>query len=364
MKNLPETSPPPLLSLVGVEVRYGAVVAVTGVDLEIQEPCLLALLGPSGCGKTSLLRAIAGFEVPTAGTLRIDGVVVADGQHWVPAERRHVGMVFQQGALFPHLRVWDNVLYGVEGHPDGEDRAREALALVGLGDLGGRYPDELSGGQQQRVALARALAPSPKMVLLDEPFANLDAGLRVRVREEVRGILQAAGTAAVLVTHDQEEALSIADRVAVMHDGRILQVGSPETIYHSPATLAVASFLGDGQLVACSVEGGRAHCVYGTAVTDAPDGDGNLFVRPEDLVIRPATVDPPRNPPEDGLLGRVQGRTFFGHDLLTMVEFPDGAVVPVRQLSSAGALPGAPVRVGLRSKAFPVFGAGATIPAS
>jgi iron(III) transport system ATP-binding protein len=233
------------------------------------------------------------------------------------------------------------------------------LDLVGLADLAGRYPDELSGGQQQRVALARALAPSPRIVLLDEPFANLDAALRLRVREEVRQILHTAGTAAILVTHDQEEALSIADRVAVMKDGRILQIGPPEEIYHTPATPEVAAFVGDGRLVPCSVKGGRVRCPYGTAITEAPDGEGRLFLRPEDLVLHPAGAA--AEAAEDGLLGRVKRRTFFGHDLLTEVEFPDGDLIQVRRLSSAdtdsapGAHLGSRVRVGLRPKVFPVF---------
>ena len=183
-------------------------------------------------------------------------------------------MVFQDGALFPHLTVRRNVEYGVEATPQGSERAAQALELVGLEDRAERYPDELSGGERQRVALARALAPSPRLLLLDEPFANLDAGLRLRVREDVRAIIDRARTTAVLVTHDQEEALSLADRLAVMEAGRILQQGPPEEVYRSPASLPVARFLSGGQLFACHIASGRARCVLGETGTRAAAGSG------------------------------------------------------------------------------------------
>ncbi|MDY7093437.1 MAG: ABC transporter ATP-binding protein [Acidobacteriota bacterium] len=336
----------PILRIEDLWVRYGDTVAVAGAHLEVPERCLLALVGASGCGKTSLLRAIAGFEPLSSGRIEIEGRVVADDITWVPPERRRVGMVFQQGALFPHLTVQQNVLYGLSRRE--QARAQEVLQLVRLEHLAERFPDELSGGQQQRVALARALAPAPEMVLLDEPFANLDAALRQRLREEVRSILEAAGTTAVLVTHDQEEALSVADRVAVMADGRILQEGPPERIYHHPETLAVARFLGDGQLVPCTVSGGVVRSSFGTAFSDAPDGPGRLFVRPEDLLVMPAGHD-------QGLPGEVVRRRFFGHDLLSEIHLENGEHVHVRQLSSASSTTGTAVRVRLREKAFRVF---------
>ena len=343
-----------MVRLSGVEVRYDDQVAVAGADLEVARGDLLALLGASGCGKTSLLRAIAGFERPSAGQVEIDGVPVAGPRVWVRPEKRQVGMVFQHGALFPHLTVAANVAYGVKKRRDADERVRDALARVGLAELGHRYPDELSGGQQQRVALARALAPQPKVVLLDEPFANLDATLRGSVRDQVREVLEGAGITAILVTHDQEEALSFADRVAVMALGRILQVASPEQLYHHPANPAVAHFLGEGDLVPCTVTAGRLYCAYGTAVTQAEDGGGKVFIRPEDLTLH-HTLCPPSAEKPHGLTGKVVGQRFFGHDLLTVVQLADGTQVHVRQLSSACTLPGTPVEVQLRPKHYPVF---------
>ena len=221
----------PALRVRGLEKRYGDVEVLRGIDLDVERGEFLALLGPSGCGKTTALRVVAGFERPHAGSIEIGGDRVYDatasGGRWVPPEGRRVGMVFQDYALFPHLSVARNIAFGLPRNAaNREARVTSALATVGLAGLGDRTPDQLSGGQQQRVALARALAPEPEVILLDEPFSNLDADLRASVREEVRQILREAGMTAVLVTHDQEEALSIADRVAVMLDGKIVQVGS------------------------------------------------------------------------------------------------------------------------------------------
>lgn len=341
----------PVVEVRDLTVRYGGVVAVDRVSLEVERGSLTALVGESGCGKTTLLRAIAGFEEPVAGEVRLDGALVAGAGDWVAPEKRQVGMVFQEGALFPHLTVRKNVLYGLAGHQDAAERARSALELVGLADLGDRYPDELSGGQQQRVALARALAPSPRVVLLDEPFANLDAALRQRVRQEVRAILERAGATGVLVTHDQEEALSVADTVAVMQAGRILQVGSPEEVYQNPSSVAVARFLGDGQLVPCQIDGGAARSVFGRARTDAPDGKALILVRPEDLVIMPPGF-------HQGLAATVVDRRFFGHDLLQQVELETGEQIAVRLLSSTTFVVGDRVRLVLRPRRLPVFAAG------
>jgi iron(III) transport system ATP-binding protein len=357
-------SAPPVVEVRGLSVRYGARVAVDGVDLAVPGGGITALLGPSGCGKTSLLRAIAGFEAPAAGEVAIAGRVVAGPGRWVPPEKRRVAMVFQEGALFPHLTVRGNVLYGLprRGLLGGAacarrraGRARSALELVGMADLAGRYPDQLSGGQQQRVALARALAPEPSLVLLDEPFANLDATLRQRVRAEVRAILQAAGATAVLVTHDQEEALSVADTVAVMHGGRILQVGAPEEVYRRPASAAVARFIGDGQLVDCVVERGVARSVFGRAPAGGAgaDGPGLLLVRPEDLTVMPECF----YDGHEGVPGEVVARTFYGHDLVDEVRLlgDGGEVVRVRSLAGPGHAPGERVRLLLRHHELPVF---------
>ena len=324
----------------GLRRAYGAVVAVDGVDLDVRRGELLAVLGPSGCGKTTLLRLIAGFERPDAGTISVDGRVVADGGRFVPPERRRVGIVVQDHALFPHLTVAANVAYGLMGRrrdPERGKRVAEVLELVGLSHLGERYPGELSGGQQQRVAIARALAPRPGVVLLDEPFANLDAALRARIRSEVAEILRAAGATVVLVTHDQEEALSLADRVAVMDAGRVVQVGEPAEVYRRPADAFVARFVGDAALVAGTCDG--------TAV-DTPFG--RLRVTPETrvegpvvAVVRPEAV---RLTPVPEGTGEVVAATYFGHDQLVEVAV-DGVVVQARLGTERLFAPGDRVRV-------------------
>ena len=337
-----------MLEIRDLVVRYGDVVAVEDASLDARRNAITALVGPSGCGKTSLLRAIAGFEAPAQGTVTIAGRTVAGNGRWVPPERRAVGMVFQEGALFPHVTVRQNVGFGLKGRPDADSRARAALDLVGLAELGERYPDELSGGQQQRVGLARALAPSPEIVLLDEPFANLDAALRQRVREEVSAILREAGTTAVVVTHDQEEALSIADRLAIMERGRILQSGRPEEVYARPSSEAVAEFIGDGQLLPCDVANARVKSTLGSADCTAVDGPGLLLVRPEDLVIVPDSS-------ERGVPGEVVRRRFFGHDRLHEVRLGGGDLVSVRCLGSDDRAKGSKVRLALRRKTYRLF---------
>ena len=332
-----------------LEVRYGATVAVDSVSLRVRSHEITALVGPSGCGKTSLLRAVAGFETPTRGTVRIDGQLVAGNGSCVAPEHRQVGMVFQEGALFPHLNVRDNVRYGVQRRADGEDRAAAAVELVGLQELLDRYPQELSGGQQQLVALARALAPAPKLVLLDEPFANLDASLRSRLRDEVRAILGAARMTAVLVTHDQDEALSIGDRLAVMSRGRLLQAGLPREVYDDPASVEVAEFIGSGQLFDGTVANGNLQTVFGKLRTGAPDGPARLLLRAEDLRVLPETA-------AEGVPGRVVRRRFHGHDQLHEVVLGDGRRVQVRRLTSEAGSE-ARVRLVLRPKTYRVFSA-------
>jgi iron(III) transport system ATP-binding protein len=361
---------PPVVEIAGLTVRYGATVAVDAVALAVPEGELTVLVGASGCGKTSLLRAVAGFETPAAGTMTIDGRVVAGPGAWVPPERRRVAMVFQDGALFPHQTVEGNVLYGLGGVPRRErrERARQALELVGMADLGDRFPDQLSGGQQQRVALARALAPAPRLVLLDEPFASLDAALRVRLREEVRQILAAAGATALMVTHDQAEALSVADHLVVMAAGRILQAGRPDEVYRRPATPGVATFLGEGQLVPCRAAGGRLTSPLGDlAAPPGLAGDGHLLVRPEDLALLPAAGGPGATHAAPGCTGRVVRRQFFGHDLLDEVEVaaPGGEALrlQVRLLSSVDHPVGAAVRLVLRPNQYRFFPASPGAPA-
>lgn len=267
--------------------------ALRGIDLEVAEGTLLAVLGPSGCGKTTLLRCIAGFERPDAGTIRLAGDIVSGPGVDTPPERRRVGIVPQEGALFPHLDVAGNIAFGLRGLPRGEISARvEALLeLVGLPGLGRRRPDQLSGGQQQRVALARALAPRPSVVLLDEPFAALDASLRSSVRAEVADVLRSTRTTAMLVTHDQDEALEMADEVAVLRDGAIVQSAPPAELYRRPVDVATARFVGEVVILPGEARHGMVECSLGTlvAVSSASDGDvptGRVttLVRPEQIV--------------------------------------------------------------------------------
>ena len=282
--------------LQGVTKSFGEVRAVDGVDLAVPHGAICALLGPSGCGKTTLLRLVAGFERPDAGAIRIGSEEVAGPAKDVPAERRHVGMVFQDYALFPHLDVAANVGYGLD-RVGRADRVAEVLALVGLEGLGNRHVHGMSGGQQQRVALARALAPEPRVILLDEPFSNLDAGLRDRLRREMREILGRAGVTALFVTHDQDEALSIADTVAVMRDGRIMQRGTPEEVYTRPSTGWVADFLGEALRFRGASRAGRVEFELATLPIDPGfEGPVEVLVRPESIGLTSGARPPTKMP--------------------------------------------------------------------
>jgi iron(III) transport system ATP-binding protein len=314
----------------GLAKRYGDVVAVDDANLAVRSGEVLALLGPSGCGKTTTLRLIAGFERPDRGTVHLAGDVVAGGDTFVPAERRRVGVVFQEFALFPHLSVRANIGYGVRDRSERASRVDEMLDLVGLAGLGARKPHELSGGQQQRIALARALAPRPALVLLDEPFSNLDAALRAQVRGEVRAILHDAGATAVVVTHDQEEALSLADRVAVMRSGRILQVDTPHAVYDTPTDLFVATFVGDAAVLPGRVNGrgDRIDTAIGalTLGRSLPTGAYDVVLRPETVRVTSGHG----GTGGDGGDGVVHEVSFFGHDQLVTVVLPDGHVLRAR----------------------------------
>jgi iron(III) transport system ATP-binding protein len=237
-----------LLELSNISYAYGAHQVVSGLSLQLARGQIGCLLGPSGCGKTTVLRCIAGFEHVSGGAIRLDNEVISSPDVHVPAERRRIGMVFQDYALFPHLTVADNVAFGLRGASAREKEARvnELLLTVGLAGHGFRHPHELSGGQQQRVALARALAPRPRLLLLDEPFSNLDVDLRERLALEVRSILRAEGTTAILVTHDQNEAFALADQIGIMHEGRLQQWDTAYNLYHTPSNRFVADFVGQG----------------------------------------------------------------------------------------------------------------------
>jgi len=292
----------------------GAAPAVDGVSFEVRDNELLALVGPSGCGKTTTLRIVAGLERPDAGRVVINGVVVEDAGVHLPPEKRPVGLVFQEMAVFPHLSVIQNVMFGLHRLPKAERqrRALEVLDMVGMTDLADRKPHGLSGGQQQRVALARSLAPAPPIILLDEPFSHLDAGLRSEARLEIKSLLRRSGTAALLVTHDQEEALSFADRVGVMRDGHLCQIDTPAQVYQRPTCAFVAQFLGETNLLEARAEGSRAHTALGAVDLTAPaHGTVLVSIRPEHLRLVP--------PVAGKAVGRVLDRHFKGHDLTFIV---------------------------------------------
>ena len=342
---------PAALSVCGLTKHFGAIPVVEDLSFEAAQGEFVALLGPSGCGKTTTLRMIAGLESQDSGVITIAGTTVADGVVYMPAERRRVGMVFQDYALFPHMSVGKNVGYGLGRSKTTSKRVEEVLRMVGLLAQENRAPSQLSGGQQQRVALARALAPAPDLVLLDEPFSNLDLKLRVQVRREVRSILAEAGTTAILVTHDQEEALSLADRIVVMNRGRLEQVGSPEELYHRPSSRFVADFIGDAQFLPGEAKDRHAH----TPIGDVPLV--NEAHGPVEVLVRPEHIRLDRTRPEtSGLYGHVVSREYFGHDQLLTVGLDHGNTVVARLGAYSGIRPGDEVWVSVRGAmmAFPV----------
>jgi iron(III) transport system ATP-binding protein len=317
------TLSPPLLRVERVSHAFGPQCVLDAVDLALGAGEIAALLGPSGCGKTTLLRLVAGFEALQHGTIHLNGRVVSDAGHRVPPERRQLGMVFQDFALFPHLTVAGNIAFGLGAmaRADRAVRVDALLDLVGLPGAGSRYPHELSGGQQQRVALARALAPRPPLVLLDEPFSSLDVGLREQLAAEVRDVLRHEGAGAILVTHDQHEAFAFADRVGVMDAGRLAQWDTPFALFHHPATRFVAGFVGEGTFVRGIAGPDGVRTALGIAACDASPRHGavDVLVRPEDLVVDAAA--PCR--------GRLTARRFRGAVQLFTVELPGGEPVLV-----------------------------------
>lgn len=332
--------------------------AVQKVTLTLDQGDILGLLGPSGCGKTTLLRMIAGFEQPQAGTIKIAEQVVASPDCWLPPEQRDVGMVFQDYALFPHLSVEKNVAFGLQSRnkkssSEVKQRVAEAIALVGLSGLGERYPHELSGGQQQRVALARALAPRPALVLLDEPLSNLDVQVRHRLRQELREIIKAAGTSAIFVTHDQEEALSISDWVAVMRSGCLEQCGTPEEIYQQPASRFVAEFVTQANFIPAQRRGDVWETELGCFAINSNviNGNGNnleqveLMVRQEDFILQPDEDAPVI----------IRDRQFLGRELHYCLQVPSGRELVARTKAGAALSIGMRVQVSVANDALQVF---------
>lgn len=319
----------PVVELADVTKRFGEVVAVDGVTLELIQGETVSILGPSGCGKTTLLRLIAGFERVDAGEVRIEGRPVSLVNSHVQPENRNVGMVFQDYALFPHLTVGQNVSFGLGklSREEGRRRLSEVLELVRLGDLEDRYPHELSGGQQQRVALARTLAPKPVTLLLDEPFSNLDANMRVEMRQEVDAILRESGSTTVFVTHDREEAFAMADRVGVMQHGRMEQTDTPDALYHEPATPFVAQASGICDFLPGTMSNGRAVTELGALLIASTNGDlgtdwaVDVLVRLDDFQLTPD--------PEGKSV--VVSREFRGDEILLVVRMPSGATLRCRR---------------------------------
>jgi putative spermidine/putrescine transport system ATP-binding protein len=350
LRGLPSTSDNMLLAEAGSGTRvqfrgvvkdYGATRVLHGVDLDIAPGEFVSLLGPSGCGKTTALRVLAGLERATGGAVLLAGQDVSG----VPTNKRDIGMVFQSYSLFPHLRVLENTAFGLRrrgiGKAEAARRAGDALELVGLGHLADRFPHQLSGGQQQRVALARALVTEPRVLLLDEPLSALDAKVRVQLRDEIRRIQLRLGITTVFVTHDQEEALAVSDRIAVMNAGRIDQIGTPEELYLRPATAQVAAFVGVSSLVPGTVVGEFVD-VWGQRLplqTPADAGPVEVFVRPEN--VRFAASDAP------GVDATVQESTFLGSFRRSVVRTTDGTMLNVQHDAGERVQYGDAVRIAL-----------------
>jgi len=335
-----------MIRLDGVTKRFGDVVAVDEASLCVDRGEVVALLGPSGCGKTTLLRLVAGFERPDAGRVTVAGRHVAGAGEWVSPERRRVGMVFQDYALFPHLTVAENVGFGLPRRSR-RGRVPELLEIVGLEGLDRRYPHELSGGQQQRVALARALAPSPELILLDEPWSNVDPYLRETLRSEVAEIIRPLGVTVVLVTHDREEAFSLADRIALMRHGSVVQEGTSEELYYAPVSRWAAEFVGAANVISGDRARGLLPAASGSqhANGDSSGGDVEVLIRPELLELAPDPLGP----------GEVVARQFRGHDVFYRVLL-DGVELVAQRPSNEVVPLGSRVTVRLHEGRAPVLG--------
>jgi iron(III) transport system ATP-binding protein len=330
----------------GVTKRYGDVAAVLDSELCIDRGEFVALLGPSGCGKTTLLRLVAGFERPDAGEIAIEERTVVAPGTWVPAHARGIGMVFQEYALFPHLSVEQNVGFGVR-RGDRRTRVPELLRLVGLEGFAQRFPHELSGGQQQRVALARALAPQPSVVLLDEPWSNIDPLLRAAMRAELAEILRGIDVTVLFVTHDREEAFSLADRIALMRDGTVVQTGAPEELYLSPADRWTAEFVGAANFLPGRIADGLVETLIGRFPVANLNGHTSVeaLIRPEQLELRL----------DAGGAGEVVGREFRGHDVCYRVRLSTGEIVTSQRPSTEVVPLGARVSLRAHKRSVTVF---------
>ncbi|GAA2172449.1 ABC transporter ATP-binding protein [Arthrobacter parietis] len=339
------------LTLSGVSRRYGAIAAATSLDLTVAPGEMLTVIGPSGCGKSTMLRMIAGLERPDSGTITIAGDVVADRRNFQEPERRRVGLVFQDHALFPNLTVAKNVAFGLNrlSLPERRKRVAEVLELVRLDHLAARYPHELSGGEQQRVAVARALAPRPAVVLLDEPFSSLDETLRGRVRADIVAVLKETGTTSLLVTHDQTEALSVGDRVVVMHDGVIEQADTPEKVFEQPATRFVASFMGDADFLPANVHNALLTCEIGVVSTVPGWANCDVDV---DVVLRPHEV---ALAPDPGASARVVSLEYRGAFVLHYVRLASGRTLRSWQPHHVRYAPGTAVTVTVASGTSPTL---------
>jgi iron(III) transport system ATP-binding protein len=307
------------LVLSGLVKGFGAKPVLTGLDLRVEAGTITAILGPSGSGKTTLLRVVCGFERAEAGSVELDDEIVDDATHFVAPERRRIGYVPQEGNLFPHLTVAGNIRFGLPRGAESKKRVAALLEMIGLADRARSYPHQLSGGQQQRVALARALAVHPRLVLLDEPFASLDASLRATVRGDVLQILRTAGATALLVTHDQDEALSMSDRVAVIRDGVIAQFDSPQAVYARPVDADLAHFVGDVNLLNGSFDGDAVSTALGrlalqdSSATSAKGAAATVMVRPEQLLLSPGRAEQPA-------ACEVVDHEFYGHDAIVRLK--------------------------------------------
>jgi iron(III) transport system ATP-binding protein len=342
---------PAILQVKNITKQFSAnsAIALNNISLTLAKGDILGLLGPSGCGKTTLLRAIAGFDRPQTGTIMIGGKLVSNRDIYLPPEQRDIGIVFQDYALFPHLNIAENIAFGLTqlAPADRQQRVTEVLALVRLQGLEKRYPYELSGGQQQRIALARALAPKPQLMLLDEPLSNLDIQVRSHLREEIRDILKAAGTSAIFVTHDREEALFVADLVAVMQSGKIEQLGTPEQIYTQPASRFVAEFVTQAHFFAARRQGDVLETEIGNfeIPANSPDRVGEIAIRPEESML---TLS------ETGLL-RIRTRRFIGREYQYCLQTNSGKEFHVRMPADLPLPVGARVDVSIAAGAIHFF---------